>query len=469
MSFNLKGPLTALMLVFGFMTLASGATAQAPDLAGSGPLVRQDFSNCDNTDVSGSDPSRIGGNVTIVQSAAGATTAVVGITRGTPNTIYNFFWKCQRQLGTVQTDANGGGTASFTFQAAAGQTFTFDMYPDGAPLGNKFQSVRITPTGGDHNAQQEIARRYAPMIWLAEGEQWLPSSIDFFAANVQAKCNGQAVSQNILTLTASQLPSGGGTDTTCNFETRQPLSGPYDRPAFLQGQSPAQTSVPIYVFLYPDSSDPGVFYAQYMTFYPYNLGKNACMTLAPFDNCLGSRVEMGDHVADWELMTIRFSQGQPSAVHVGSHGNDLPDTAWNFFPPTWTKGAGSSQGPALQWEGTHPVVYSAAGSHGIYGWDGKHNYKTLPTGDNLNDYTSRGTRWQTWSNIVWSDDPRYNVLLNVYNGRWGNLHMGQNACQISPVPDKLCGPAGIPRNEYQLNDGPSLPDRQRDKNEIHPF
>jgi hypothetical protein len=443
---------------------------------GQGALVRQDQSDCGNTNVSDSDPSRVGGNVTIVQSAAGATTAIVQITHGTANTRYNFYWKCQRGLGSVQTDASGAGTAGFVFQATAGTTLTFDMYPDGAPAGHKFQSMRITPTasgpsgGGYSDAQKAIARRYAPMVWLAQGEQWLPSSIEYFAANVRARCNGQVVAENILTLTASQLPAGAG-DGTCNFVTHQALSGPYDRPAFVTGQNPLQTSVPIYVFLYPDttSSDPGSFYAQYMTFYPYNFGKNACMTLAPYDNCLGSRMEMGDHIADWELLTIRFAQGQPSALHVGSHGNDLPDTAWNFFPPTWTKGGARSDGPVLVWESTHPVVFSATGSHGVYGWEGKHNYQTLPTGDKLNDYTSRGTRWETWNNVIFADDPRYNVLLNVYEGRWGNPHMGQNACDASPVPDVLCGPLGIPRNEYQLNDGPSLPNRQRDKNEIHPF
>jgi hypothetical protein len=129
------------------MMLASSRAAQAIYSLGYGELVRQDFSDCGNNNVSVSgDYSRVGGAVTIVQTSSGATTVIVNITNGTPNTGYHFFWKCQFWLGQVQTDGSGMGAASFSLQASVGQTFTFDMYPNGAPLGNKFQSVRITPT-----------------------------------------------------------------------------------------------------------------------------------------------------------------------------------------------------------------------------------------------------------------------------------------------------------------------------------
>jgi hypothetical protein len=127
------------------LTGASPAFAQGNNLQGSGALVRQDSSDCGNSTVNDNDPSRRGGAITITQTPAGATTANVEIFHGTPNTSYNFYWKCQRQLGTIQTDGSGGGTGSFQFQATAGQPLTFDMYPDGAPAGNKFQSMPIAP------------------------------------------------------------------------------------------------------------------------------------------------------------------------------------------------------------------------------------------------------------------------------------------------------------------------------------
>lgn len=128
------------------VTLATPAQAQSGELQGSGSLVRQDFSDCGNTTVSASDPARVGGTVAITQTAAGATNAAVTLQHGSPNTAYDFYWKCHNGLGVVRTDASGAGSGQFAFQSQAGSTLTFDMYPAGAPAGNKFQSTRITPT-----------------------------------------------------------------------------------------------------------------------------------------------------------------------------------------------------------------------------------------------------------------------------------------------------------------------------------
>ena len=49
-----------------------------------------------------------------------------------------------RQLGVITTGDEGTGEAAFTIPPhTVGKTFAFDMYPDGAPAGNKFQSVLV--------------------------------------------------------------------------------------------------------------------------------------------------------------------------------------------------------------------------------------------------------------------------------------------------------------------------------------
>ena len=61
-----------------------------------------------------------------------------------PDTTYHFFLKCVRLLGDIRTDDEGIGQAVFTFQTnSVGAVFGFDIYPDGAPPGNKFQSVQV--------------------------------------------------------------------------------------------------------------------------------------------------------------------------------------------------------------------------------------------------------------------------------------------------------------------------------------
>jgi hypothetical protein len=105
-------------------------------------MIRQDQSDCNNSNVNANNPSLIGGSVWVLRQSNGSTTVEVAIT-GTPNTTYNFYHKCVGQLGTITTQDEGEGSAVFTTNMSAGLV-TFDMYPNGAPSGNKFQSVPIT-------------------------------------------------------------------------------------------------------------------------------------------------------------------------------------------------------------------------------------------------------------------------------------------------------------------------------------
>ena len=61
-----------------------------------------------------------------------------------PNTTYHFFLKCIRLLGDIKTWDEGEGQAEFSFSnGESGNVFAFDMYPEGAPPGNKYQSVQV--------------------------------------------------------------------------------------------------------------------------------------------------------------------------------------------------------------------------------------------------------------------------------------------------------------------------------------
>ena len=107
-------------------------------------LVRQDFSDCKNRNVNGSDPSSVGGSVTVTMRSDGKTRVRVDITRGTPNTSYHFFLKCAHILGDVATNGSGQGSNSFEIPTTAGgEQLWFDMYPEGAPRGNKYQSASL--------------------------------------------------------------------------------------------------------------------------------------------------------------------------------------------------------------------------------------------------------------------------------------------------------------------------------------
>lgn len=319
---------------------------------------------------------------------------------------------------------------------------------------------------------QRIAQDYAPSVYLYPAEMWLPSSIDYYAQYVRLECGNRVISDDILTLEAAELPEGkgGAENNLCYLTPKVPFGDPYDQPTWLRGQDPSSGNVPVYVNIYQDERDPKTesnFIAQYMFFFPYNYGKNVCMDVAPNDKCFGARRVLGSHVGDWELVSIRFVNGLPKSVHVGAHGNDEPNTASTYFCCDWNNANSES---ILEWRNNHPVVYAAEGSHGIWGSVGKKNYMTISTGDQLNDYTGQGVYWETWKNMVWFSYTRsdsLSVLLNDYEGRWGARKMGRNACQIKDWRNSACEMFGIPFDELELNDGPSLPNRERDRSFLY--
>lgn len=143
------------LIVAAATTALTGASvsAQATESATARPklsandrqvyLVRQDQSDCTNSNVANTDSPNVSGNLWLTRGDDGNTTVKVAMTVS-PNTTYHFYLKCVRQLGDIRTGDEGTGFATFTFPTnSVGPIFAFDMYPEGAPPGNKFQSATV--------------------------------------------------------------------------------------------------------------------------------------------------------------------------------------------------------------------------------------------------------------------------------------------------------------------------------------
>jgi hypothetical protein len=363
----------------------------------------------------------------------------------------------------------------------------------------------------------DIVKKYAPLIYLHPQESYMPSTLEEFGANVHMICNGRSIGKNILQIQPSDLPadSGAGRDDDhpgCIMQTNIPMRNAYDVIPFFHGRKPTSSApVPVYVFTY-DVYGPDSFTAQYNTFYPYNEGKDACPLFVIDGHCTSpsGRKVFDDHVADWELMTILFNLGRPVSVHVGAHGNDQGPGMYNastYFPNTNTpdghvvwestitqyqmsdalSGIGARGPWYLSWQGDHPIVYSAKGSHGIWASPGQHVYG-VAAGDFLTDDAGKGTPWETWRSVVDTSDPKYQTLLYRYKGVWGNDQMGNTVCDyvkdtIHDLPlltliqlgyEWITGQDACDRLDtalrqtWQLNGGPHLPDRNRDKKYVSP-
>ena len=107
-------------------------------------LVRKDQADCTNSDVPNVDSPLVSGNVWVTRLRDGNTSVRVATTLK-PNTKYRFFLKCVRPLGDITTDDEGVATVAFAFPTnLVGAVYGFDMYPEGAPAGQKFQSAQVS-------------------------------------------------------------------------------------------------------------------------------------------------------------------------------------------------------------------------------------------------------------------------------------------------------------------------------------
>jgi hypothetical protein len=105
-------------------------------------LVRKDTAECSGSDVPNVDSPLVGGNVVVARLSDGTTRAEVAMT-AKPNTTYQSL-KCVRRLGDITTDDEGVAIVSFTYPTnAVGNTYAFEMQPEGAPPGNRYQSAQV--------------------------------------------------------------------------------------------------------------------------------------------------------------------------------------------------------------------------------------------------------------------------------------------------------------------------------------
>ncbi|KAJ3208096.1 Vacuolar protein sorting-associated protein 62 [Dinochytrium kinnereticum] len=158
---------------------------------------------------------------------------------------------------------------------------------------------------------------------------------------------------------------------------------------------------------------------------------------------LGKSTPLGrvdDHVGDWERFVVRTQYGQAISLDYYTHG-----------------GQGARVIPVndrnVQWVGTHPVVYSALGSHGSWPQAKSNVYKTvIGLYDLVDDTGDNGVQWQTWLNvntIIYRPGGGYagsESWLN-YKGRFGNK--GETDCwYYSQVGSCMLatGPVGPNRN-----------------------
>ncbi|MDO8356983.1 MAG: Vps62-related protein [Nitrospirota bacterium] len=274
------------------------------------------------------------------------------------------------------------------------------------------------------NDKQLLLRDYAPLVWLAQGETYFPSSVEWAFPYLERFRNS---------------------DGNYWLKTKTPLRSPSDNSLPLFQGDKNLNQVPVYAF----AVEKGEFLDLiYFTFYPYNRGKEVLNT------------KWGNHVGDWEHITVRLAwllnsrtkqwSLEPLGMYLSAHnfGGAYP---WGDVIKADNLGNESSQG-------THPIVYSAWGSHGFWTRAGSHNYEI-----SLTDETSQGTRWPTWNNVRTYDYAAKKGLGGLSWPGWMSTDY-QNPGAGNPA-DPAAGAiyrwgnpeSGMCVGECRLNDGPTGP------------
>lgn len=248
---------------------------------------------------------------------------------------------------------------------------------------NLFYLITLSLSTYAFAVSHETIMNSAPIVKLHPDEEYMPSSVEFFLKNTHQ--DGEY------------------------FVTNTPLKHPSDESIpFFRGEFPAKIP-PVYAIVVPKPTlGSDVFDVHYFFFHPYNRGKRVCVgVFIGGIGCVGGYSTFGNHVGDWESFRVRF------------YGETMEDveTSYHSYEAHFSKND-------LYFNGTHPVIYSAKDSHGIYIRPGRYVYMKLPN-DELVDYTGDGLEWHTYQNVMIipyhkvGSYPKEFDFLN-YTGRWGN-------------------------------------------------
>jgi len=178
----------------------------------------------------------------------------------------------------------------------------------------------------------EKVKKYSPLVYLAKNEKFKPSSIEFFSRYVHHSNNYLTSNEEINHPSATNL-------------------------SFFSGQSVSRDNIPVYVqIVKKPKMGENITDVFYWMFYPYNRGKRVCISPVYLNNsCWGKYSTFGHHVGDWEHITIRFYKETPIKIYLSQHN----------FGKSYIWGSNK-----LEYYNSHPIVYSADGSHGSYASSG---------------------------------------------------------------------------------------------------
>ncbi|XP_020298943.1 putative vacuolar protein sorting-associated protein TDA6 isoform X2 [Pseudomyrmex gracilis] len=340
---------------------------------------------------------------------------------------------------------------------------------------------------------RRLIQNWAPLVWLAPEERFLPLGVTEFLDNVQSdqyylrtKIDVGSLLKNRSSFLYGRKPAGTvpvyalvkncvsdarmaskqiiknkmNTDTSNDLKTQMTVRDQVQQITKSQVEKISENS---YQKLH--------FHVTYWMFYPFSEGKTICvLDLGFFGNwpiptiggvCVGTLKGYGSHIGDWEHMSLYFkSKEHPLAMYVSAHDSGAfyqynPQSGTFIYESQETR-KGLFQKPTFPEKvytagGSHPILFSARGSHGLWTAPGKHRFVRVPR---LYDESGFGTAWPTWKRLelLLEEDNESLPGWMAFRGKWGNP--SSNCHPLAKLGFNICefvdGPTGIPMKKFNF-------------------
>jgi hypothetical protein len=335
----------------------------------------------------------------------------------------------------------GSTSVSWTIQCDAGGSVSGTVeHTDKVIVLPLTRTCQISGTHLYGGADDGPLSRYAPLVYLAPGEQNLPMDPGTFVAKSALKwahdtgCDDHTV-VNEGKVSASKLGSGGyqhqqsyrsgvlqrckdsGTYYKSNWYTRPHDDSPFkvndqkDEGFYLDFADASRGGGPFPPRIYYSYSPH--HYITYWLFYGFN---------RPPVGLIG---EVDEHEGDWERISVRLDQND-NATEVAYYQHDCPPEIY-----TW---ADMQVNGYLN--GLHPIVFAANGTHASYPDLGDHTGKPCPEASvPALDTVGRGQLWMTWQSV---SDVAVQSWFG-FGGAWG--HNGTLSSTTGPLGPAYKSPA----------------------------
>ena len=258
------------------------------------------------------------------------------------------------------------------------------------------------PAVGRAQAEEQLAERYSPVVRLVEqkeecgpGEPYEPTDIDAFMGQDTVSLRGPWTSNDLIKIAPTAADLGKGL-----FEYNLDFPGDalnpgcdYERWArrINEGRRPV-----VYAHVVTEPAHPDRLALQYWLFYPFNDWNN-------------------NHEGDWEMVQLAFA-----AANAADALSKAP-LEIGYSQHEGAEKADWGEDKLKLVDGTHPVVYPAAGSHANFFDDALYIGRSAQEGVGCDDTTGPSGELRPVVHTIPSDPTAARSAFPwiAFEGRWG--------------------------------------------------